>query len=962
MIILSSLSLKEVHDDILRTFLRFYDREKLYAKFSKCEFWLSKVAFLGHIVSAEGITMDPAKVEAITKWPRPTSVTEVRSFLGLAGYYRRFVEGFFSFSLTLKPKLMSKRFDEMYHDLKQHFWWSGMKCDVATFVVKVFNMSAGLRLKHQQLQVGFATVRDSICKWDDRSMDFFTRLPRDAEEADAICLGRQTRQEELRRRAIAERLEFQAGEHVFLKVSTYTWSQAFCIKGQASPRFIGRYKYHPLHVVSYPFDQIREDLSYTEEPESILDRQDRVMRNKTIPFVKILWRFIPERKPLGSAVGVFYGLLILIFFHDLVSSCTMIVSFRCFDILSRSSRGRLGMRGVISPFKCTTLDDLLSRARVREVDLQRNKSKEVKESKKKLEYRDRDAKKPKHDHGRKGDRNQTKTLCKKWHKFHLGECRANLPGHKSNECPNLKVIEAKPLRAIKEENVGVPNPKARVHVMIAEEDKLVHDVVTGTILVNSLPARVLYDSGASVSFVSYEFSKNLSNPPNKLPFPLDVEIVDSKVEVMSNVYHDVEIEINDSTFRIDLIPITLGVFDIMIDMDWLDKYNVTILCSQKLVQVARKYLSHGCYTFMAYVIDTNFEKKIAKYVPVVNEFLDVFLKICRLNKVTVKNVYPLPRIDDLFDQLQGAKWFSNIDLRSSYHQLKVREEDIPKTAFRTRYGNYEFVVMPFGLTNAPAIFMDLMNQQGRAWSSFARSLRNFAERKIIEAVMNWQASKSVGEIRSFLGLAGCYQRFIQHFSKIASPLTKLTKKNTPFMWGEEQEEAFVTLRKKLCEALILVLSEGTEYMVIYSDAYYSGLGCVLMQQGKFIAYTSRQLKKDEENYLTHDLEFAAVVFALKIWRHYLYGVKFIIYTNHRSLQYFLEKKDLNMSQRRWLDLVKDYDCEICYHPGKANVVADALSHKEREKVTRIRLLRMIVTSDLFDRIKAAQVEALKEEN
>nr|GFB33838.1 putative reverse transcriptase domain-containing protein [Tanacetum cinerariifolium] len=155
---------------------------------------------------------------------------------------------------------------------------------------------------------------------------------------------------------------------------------------------------------------------------------------------------------------------------------------------------------------------------------------------------------------------------------------------------------------------------------------------------------------------------------------------------------------------------------------------------------------------------------------------------------------------------------------------------------------------------------------------------------------------------------------------------------------------------------------GTDDMVIYSDASYSSLGCVLMQKGKVIAYASRQLKKHEENDLTYDLEFAAVVFALKIWRHYLYGVKFIICIDHRSLQYLLDKKDPNMRQRRWLDLLKDYDCEIHYHPGKTNVVADALSRKEREKVTRIHSLRIIVDSDLFNRIKATQVEALKEEN
>ncbi|GJY92447.1 putative reverse transcriptase domain-containing protein [Tanacetum coccineum] len=186
-------------------------------------------------------------------------------------------------------------------------------------------------------------------------------------------------------------------------------------------------------------------------------------------------------------------------------------------------------------------------------------------------------------------------------------------------------------------------------------------------------------------------------------------------------------------------------------------------------------------------------------------------------------------------------------------------------------------------------------------------------------------------------LAPSEMKELMNFSKIASSLTKLTKKNTPFEWGEEQEEAFVTLRRKLCETPILVLPNGTEDMVVYCDASYVGLGCVLMQRGKVIAYASRQLKKHEENYSTHDLEFAAVVFALKFWRHYLYGVKFIIYTDHRSLQYFLEKKDPNMRQRRWLDLLKDYDCGIRYHPGKANIVADALNDSRGVKTRQGRI-------------------------
>ncbi|GJW39002.1 putative reverse transcriptase domain-containing protein [Tanacetum coccineum] len=245
---------------------------------------------------------------------------------------------------------------------------------------------------------------------------------------------------------------------------------------------------------------------------------------------------------------------------------------------------------------------------------------------------------------------------------------------------------------------------------------------------------------------------------------------------------------------------------------------------------ARKYLLHGCHAYMAHVMDTSFEKKSAKDIPIVDEFLDVFPE-------DLPGFPPERQVKFRIDLLPGAT-------------------PIAKTSYRLKVDPVK-----------------------------------------IEVVMNWQDPKNVGEIRSFLGLAGYYRRFIQYFSKIASLLTNLTKKNTPFVWGEEQEEAFVTLRKKLCEALILVLPEGTEDMVVYNDASYSGLGCVLMKRIKVITYSSIELKKHEGNYLTHDLEFAEVVFALKIWRHYLYDVKFIIYTDHRTLQYFLEKKDPNMRNK-----------------------------------------------------------------
>ncbi|GKF68092.1 putative reverse transcriptase domain-containing protein, partial [Tanacetum coccineum] len=173
-------------------------------------------------------------------------------------------------------------------------------------------------------------------------------------------------------------------------------------------------------------------------------------------------------------------------------------------------------------------------------------------------------------------------------------------------------------------------------------------------------------------------------------------------------------------------------------------------------------------------------------------------------------------------------------------------------------------------------------------------------------------------------------------------MTKLTQKSVKFNWGENEETAFQTLKQKLCSAPILALPEGSENFVVYCDASHKGLGTVLMQKEKVIAYASRQLKIHEKNYTTHDLELGTVVFALKMWRHYLYGTKCVVYTDHKSLQHILDQKELNMRQRRWLELLSDYDCELRYHQGKANMVADALSQKSRPKPLRVRALVMTI--------------------
>ncbi|GJV34062.1 reverse transcriptase domain-containing protein [Tanacetum coccineum] len=299
-------------------------------------------------------------------------------------------------------------------------------------------------------------------------------------------------------------------------------------------------------------------------------------------------------------------------------------------------------------------------------------------------------------------------------------------------------------------------------------------------------------------------------------------------------------------------------------------------------------------------------------------------------------------------------FFSKIDLRSGYHQLRVHEDDIPKTAFRTCYGHFEFTVMPFGLTNAPAIFMDLMNRVCRPY------LDKFVIVFIDDILIYSKTQEEhVEHLRLILELLKKEKIKMEAVKNWKAPRTP-TEKSKTFDWGEEQELEFQKLKDKLYNAPVLALPDGPEDFVVYCDAPGIGLGCVLIQRGKVIAYASRQLKIHEKNYTTHDLELGAVVFALKIWRNYMYETKSVIYTDHKSLQHIFSQKELNMRQRCWIELFSDYDCEIRYHPGKANVVVDALSRKERVKPKRVRTMNMILQASIKDRILAAQKETVDE--
>ncbi|GJW06953.1 putative reverse transcriptase domain-containing protein [Tanacetum coccineum] len=453
---------------------------------------------------------------------------------------------------------------------------------------------------------------------------------------------------------------------------------------------------------------------------------------------------------------------------------------------------------------------------------------------------------------------------------------------------------------------------------------------------------MLFDSGADRSFVSTTFSALLDVAPTTLDTSYAVELADGRILETNIVLRGCTLGLLGHPFNIDLMPAELGSFNVIIGMDWLAKNHALIVCDEKVVRIpygneTQKYIEKGCQVYLAQVTSKKAEDKSEERrledVPIVREFPEVFP-------------------EDLL-----------IDLRSGYHQLRVHEEDISKIAFRTRYGHYEFQVMPFGLTNASAVFMDLMNRvckpyldrfvivfiddiliysksrkehEGHLklilnllkkeelyakfskcefWLSKVQFLGHVIDSEgihvdpaKIEAIKDWASPKTPTEIRQFLGLAGYYRRFIEGFSKIARPMTKLTQKSVKFEWGEKAETAFQLLKQKLCSAPILALPEGSENFVVYCDASHKGLGAVLMQREKVIAYASRQLKVHEKNYTTHDLELGAVVFALKMWRHYLYGTKCVVFTDHKSLQHILDQKELNMRQRRWKE-VSHYEFE-----------------------------------------------------
>jgi hypothetical protein len=356
---------------------------------------------------------------------------------------------------------------------------------------------------------------------------------------------------------------------------------------------------------------------------------------------------------------------------------------------------------------------------------------------------------------------------------------------------------------------------------------------------------------------------------------------------------------------------------------------------------------------------------------------------CRaINNITVKYRHPIPRLDDMLDELHGSCIFTKIDLKSGYHQIRMKEGDEWKTAFKTKYGLYEWLVMPFGLTNAPSTFMRLMNHALRAFLGrfvvvyfddilvYSKSLDehidhlhcvltvlrkeklyanlkkcSFCLDKVVflgfvvgakgiavdeekvKAIKEWPTPKSITEVRSFHGLASFYRRFVKDFSTLAAPLTEIVKKSVGFKWGSEQDRAFIEIKERLCGAPLLALPDFSKTFEIECDASGIGIGAVLMQEKRPIAYFSEKLNGAALNYPTYDKELYALVRALETWQHYLWPKEFVIHTDHESLKHLKGQGKLNRRHAQWMEFIETFPYVIKYKQGKENIVADALSRR-----------------------------------
>ncbi|KAM1302325.1 hypothetical protein ACFX2H_013265 [Malus domestica] len=476
---------------------------------------------------------------------------------------------------------------------------------------------------------------------------------------------------------------------------------------------------------------------------------------------------------------------------------------------------------------------------------------------------------------------------------------------------------------------GRQQAQGRVNHISLQDAQNHPDLIMGTLNILGHFARVLIDCGATHSVISHTFAQMTQPNPTPLGFDLEFAMPRGDKCYVDNVYPGCPVMVDGVVMPANLIPLDIMDFDVILGADWLHCNRAHIDCYEKSVTFyrpglpevtfmgersgvrhgvisamrANKLLSKGCQGYLAHVVLNDVVPNSVEEVGVVRHYPDVFPD-------------DLPRLPP------------DRDVEFSIDLLPCTDP-ISLTPYR---------IAPAELRELKIHLQDLTDKVS------AQGIQ--VDPQKIAAVENWEQPRTVTKVRSFLGLAGYYRRFVQDFSMIALPLTKLTRNDVKFEWDENCEQSFQQLKYCLTYAPVLVLPDDSDNFEIYSDASLNGLGCVLMQHNRVIAYASRQLKIHERNYPTHDLDLAAIVFALKIWRHYLYGEKCKIFTDHKSLQYLFTQLDLNLRQQRWMELLSDYDCTIEYHPGRANVVADVLSRKPQGRLNALYACRVPLLAEL----------------
>ncbi|GJW83798.1 putative reverse transcriptase domain-containing protein [Tanacetum coccineum] len=532
------------------------------------------------------------------------------------------------------------------------------------------------------------------------------------------------------------------------------------------------------------------------------------------------------------------------------------------------------------------------------------------------------------------------------------ECGAQ--GHFRSDFPKLK-------NENQGNRTGNGNDVARAYVVGTARTNPNSNVVTSTFLLNNHYASILFDTSADRSFISTAFSSLIDIIPTTLDHGYDVELADGRIIWVNTLIQGCTLNFLNHPFNIDLMPVEMGSFDVIIGMDWLAKYHAVIVCDEKLVRIpfgdeilifhgdrgnnrhesrlniisctkTQRYLLKGCPIFFAHVTtkkaeDKSKEKRL-KDVPIVQDFPEVFPE-------DLPGIPPTRQVEFQIDLIPGAAPVARAPYRlvsSETRELSDQLKELSDKGFIRPNSS------PWG---APVLFVKKMDGSFRMCIDY-RELKKLTVKnryplpRINDLFDQIQGSSVYSKIYLIWGyhqLRIPRVQFLGHMIDSQGIHVDPAKIESIKDWASPKTatNSFSIDKAEVGSAPILALPKGSEDFIIYCDALIKGLGVVLMQREKVIAYASRQLKIHEKNYTTHDLELGAVVFALKICRHYLYGIKCTMFIDHKSLQHILDQKEFNIRQCRWLELLSDYDGEIRYHPGKANVVADALSRKEQNK-------------------------------